>query len=253
MLNPNFNEENNWVIDYEIIDVYDDYALCYSCEKKKYERVKYSKNNEDNTVEILGKEETFIMDVSAAELAALKAIQSMNEGNFESIDAKYQTLVDDNATLSQKVGELAEQIDTMNASLSNGADALAMATDKIQEFTQTIETKDSEIAQLNNQLETLKEFKAEIDRQEKMAEIAKYSMLDTSILDKFTEEIDNYTLDNLTKELKIAYVDSQAANIFTKQNSQSVSHSIPTKVDCGEALTGAAKLVNNHMKNGGKD
>lgn len=253
MLNPNFNEENGWAAEYQIIDVYDDYALCYNFAENKYERVKYSKKDEDNTVEILGHEETFIMDVSAAELSALKAIQAMNEGNFESIDAKYQTLVDDNATLNQKIGELSENVETMTASLTTGADALAAATEKIQEFTQTIETKDNEIAQLNSDLDSLKAFKAEIDKQEKLAEIAKYSMLDSAVIDKFTAEVDNYTLDNLTKELKIAYVDSQAANIFTQQNSQSVSHSIPTQVDCGEALTGAAKLVNNHMKNGGKD
>lgn len=249
-LNPDFNEEHNWDCTYCIHEVYDEYALVYNYKENKNQRVYYTKSEEDVSIDKI--EDCYIVDVTEGELTSLKAIQAMNDGNFDSIDTKYQTLVDNNATLSQKTEELTNDVATLTSSLNTGAEALSQATEQIQQFNAQLAEKDEVISSMTAEMDTLKEFKANIDKQEKLAEIAKYTMLDSAVIDKFTAEVDNYTLDDLTKELKIAYVDSQATNIFT-QNSQSVSHSIPTHVDCGETLTGAAKLVNNHKRNGGKE
>nr|DAH17954.1 MAG TPA: hypothetical protein [Caudoviricetes sp.] len=80
-------------------------------------------------------------------------------------------------------------------------------------------------------------------------------MLESSVIENFTAEVDNYSLDELSNKLKIAYVDSQAQNIFTNNigKDQSVNHIIPTESSHAEELTGAARLVNNHKRNGGKD
>src|SRR5699024_2400867 len=45
LLNPNFNEDGGWVIEYSICDVYDEYAIAYSYENQGYERIYYTKDD----------------------------------------------------------------------------------------------------------------------------------------------------------------------------------------------------------------
>ena len=255
MLNPYFNEENQWRADYEIIDVYEDYALTYNYADKKYERIYFAKDEENEMVNINRKEDTYIVDVSADEMTALKEIQKLNGGNFNALDTNYQSMIDEKNTLNQKVDELQSEVDTMTASLSTGAEALQTASAKITELGEQIQQKDTNYTALKEQFDGLKEFKDNADRQEKLAEIAKYTMLESSVIENFTAEVDNYSLDELSNKLKIAYVDSQAQNIFTNNigKDQSVNHIIPTESSHAEELTGAARLVNNHKRNGGKD
>ena len=65
------------------------------------------------------------------------------------------------------------------------------------------------------------------------------------------QEIDEINYDELRNALKIAYVDANASTIFTNNNNQSQDHLIYQVNPNEGALTGAARLINNHKKNGG--
>ena len=56
LLNSNYNEENEWRVDYSILDVYDDYALVYEYETESYSRIYYTKNDEEDSVVLDRKE-----------------------------------------------------------------------------------------------------------------------------------------------------------------------------------------------------
>ena len=263
LLNPNFCEEGGWEINYEICEIYDEYALIYNGE---YFRQYYIKNDENDSLVLGDIQKTYVMDISEAEKNALNAVRAANGGVFTEIDSKYQSLVDDNATLKgeketleNSVSTLNEQIDGLNdqvASLQDtvntGADTISGLNSKIEELNGQIASKQTEYETLEAETSSLREFKAAADKAEKLAVISKYSMLDVDVIDSFTSKVDEYTLKDLEIALKSAYVDANAQTIFTTNtNNPPQTHYVP-KPQVGEELTGAARLVNNHKKNGGK-
>ena len=263
LLNPNFCEEGGWEINYEICEIYDEYALIYNGE---YFRQYYTKNDENDSLVLGDIQKTYVMDISEAEKNALNAVRAANGGVFTEIDSKYQSLVDDNATLKGEketletsVSTLNEQIEGLNdqvASLQDtvntGADTISGLNSKIEELNGQIASKQAEYETLEAETSSLREFKAAADKAEKLAVISKYSMLDVDVIDSFTSKVDEYTLKDLEIALKSAYVDANAQSIFTTNtNNPPQNHYVP-KPQVGEELTGAARLVNNHKNNGGK-
>ena len=262
LLNPNFNEEGNWEINYEICEIYDEYALVYNGE---YFRQYYSKNDETDSLALDNIEKTFVMDISEAEYSALKALRAANGGIFTEIDSKYQSLVEDNSTLkgeketletsvstlNEQIGELNTQVEGLQQTINNGADTIATLNSKIEELNSAATAQAEAYSALEAETNNLREFKAATDKQEKLDEIAKYSMLSEEIISEFTEKVDSYDLTSLQGALKAAYVDANAQTIFANIN-QTANHFVPTGNTGGEQLSGAARLVNNHKNNGGK-
>jgi hypothetical protein len=71
LLNPHFNEEGGWSIEYMICEVYENYALTYKYEEQIYERVYYVKDDVEDKIEITNKERSYIVDVNVEEKQAL--------------------------------------------------------------------------------------------------------------------------------------------------------------------------------------
>lgn len=86
---------------------------------------------------------------------------------------------------------------------------------ELEELTSTlqseIETMTKQTADLTSELESLREFKQQSDRKEKRAVIAKYeSRLESTVLDGFRDKIDEYTAEELAKELAFQLVETNA-------------------------------------------
>ena len=255
LLNPNFNEEGNWEIEYEICDIYDEYALCFN---GQYYRCYYTKNDEENSIVLGDMQRTYVTDVSEAEMNALNAIRAANGGTFAEIDAKYQSAIDENATLKGEketaettIATLNESIASLNDTVANGADTIASLNGQIEELNNNITAQQEAYTTLSADYDVLKAFKENCDKQEKLDEIAKYSMLSEEVINKFNEKVDEYNLADLQIALKAAYVDANAATIFTKNNNQPENHMIYNTPSGTSELSGAARLINNHKKNGG--
>lgn len=258
LLNPNFNEQGNWELEYDICDIYDEYALVYN---GQYFRCYYTKNDEENSIVLGDMQQTYILDISEAELNALNAVREVNGGVFTEIDSKYQSALDDFATLKGEketadatIATLTNEVNTLKETVSTGADTIASLNSNIETLQAEIEVEKGNYSTLKTQYDELKEFKDECDKQEKLAEIAKYSMLAQEVVTEFTNKVDEYTLADLQDALKIAYVNANATTIFTKNTDNGLSnHFIPKVEDNGsDNLSGAAKLIYNHKKNGGK-
>lgn len=212
LLNPNFNENGGWVIEYSICDVYDEYAIAYNYENQGYERIYYTKDDSQDSLEINEKKKCYIVDVTEEEKSALETIQALNGGTYEKIDEGFTTLKDENSTYVTKIGEQETIIATLTSDKEN--------------FETQINEAQTTIATLNQELDSLKEYKLQQETNEKQAVIDKYAKeLDEDVMQKYTEKLNEYSVSDLEKELAFELVNANPT-IFSHQT-QSGSGYIP--------------------------
>lgn len=212
LLNPRFNEENEYIMDYAVCDVYDGYAVVFKFESGAYERAYYTKDDETDSLSIDKMEVCYIVDVNEEEKRALDVLHAMNSNTYEKID--------------EVVTELKEKVDSFSS--KNEENEATIAT--LQQDNETLqnelnESKENYSATLE-QVQTLteanaalQEFKDASELQEKEAVIQKYAMLlDEDDLKGFKEKINEYTREELDKELAFVLVQTKST-IFTHDES----------------------------------
>jgi len=220
LLNPNFNEEGEWTLDYAICDVYDGYAVVFNTHEGGYERAYYTKDDATDSLEITKKETTYIIDVNEEEKRALEVLHTINGETYEKVDETVNSLNEENATLkeenenfSQKIEEQVGQISTLE---QEKADAQA-ELDKVNENYTAAQSQIESLTEANKELEN---FKADIVLKEKEAVIDHYSsLLDAEVLNSFKEKIEDMTKDELDKELAYSLVQSKPT-LFSNQEEE---------------------------------
>ena len=215
LLNDRFNEENGYIMDYAVCDVYDEYAIVFKFESGEYERAYYTKNDETDSLAIDKMEVCYIVDVNEEEKRALDVLHAMNNNTYEKIDE----VVDG---LNNQVEEFTTQIDGLNSKIEENDTTIATLqqdNEKLQNeleeansnYTTSLET----INALTSENEELHSFKADVELKEKEAVIEKYStLLDEEELNGFKERVDEFTKEELDKELAFVLVQSKST-IFT--------------------------------------
>ena len=214
LLNPEFTEEGNWTVTCGISAVYDDYALVYNYETGNHQRVYYKKNDESDMVELGDIVNVYVIDVTESEKATLDTLRALNGGTYELVSdvlTNAQANFDQVSEFSAKIEELNESIATLN---SEKADIEAKAA----EYTAQIDEANNTLASLNEELDSLKQYKVNIENQQKDSVISEYSdCLDEEILDKYRENKDKYSVEDLDKEL--AYeLKKNNSSIFAKDS-----------------------------------
>ena len=226
LLNVNYTEANDWLIEYDICEVYDDYALVRNYSGGCFERVYYTKNDETDSVELGEHVRCYIMDVTEAEKNALEALHAMNEGTYEKVDENYQAAKDAIVTANNDLATKIEEYNTLSETFETEKSNFET---KIGEYNETVATltteRDGALSQLNDANDTiaslteannaLTSFKADVEKQQKQAVIAKYSeLLDEDLLSSYNEKLDSYTAKDLDKELAYELV-SHNQSVFT--------------------------------------
>jgi hypothetical protein len=215
LLNNRFNEENEYVMDYAICDVYDEYAVVFKFETGEYNRAYYTKDDETDSLAIDKMEVCYIVDVNENEKHALDVLHAMNNNTYEKLDEVVDGLNTQVEEFTTQVGELNSKIeenDTTIATLQQDNEKLQNeleeANSNYTASLETIETLTSENTELNS-------FKADVELKEKEAVIAKYStLLDEEDLEGFKDRLNEFTKEDLDKELAFALVQSKST-IFT--------------------------------------
>ena len=205
LLNPEFNEEGNWTISYGISPVYDDYALVMNYETGEFGRAYYKKNDENDMVEISEVVKCYVLDVTENEKQTLETLRTLNGGTYELVSdvlVNAQENFDKNSEFSAKIDELNETIVTLN-------------TEK-DSFSAQLEEANSNIASLTAENDSLKNYKLDIETQQKNAVIDEYSEhLSDEILDSYREKIGEYTTEEL--DMHLAYeLKKSNSSAFTK-------------------------------------
>ena len=233
LINPNYNEEGGWTVEYAICDIYDDYALAYNYAEASYERVYYTKNDETNEVSISEKKKVFVIDVTESEMNALNTIRTLNGDTYEKADevysqaSKVSELEEQNSTYAQKIEELNENISTLETEKGN--------------FTTQLEEANATIASLNEEIDSLNTYKANIELKEKEEVISSYAeLLSEEILASYKEKISEFTAIDLDKEL--AYeLKKNNVSVFSKEQN-------PGFIPKDEPKTGIEAILSKYKK-----
>ena len=221
LLNPRFNEENDYTMDYAVCDVYDAYAVVFKFEDKAYERAYYTKNDDTDSLSIDKMEACYIVDVNEEEKRALDVLHTMNSNTYEKIDEVVTGLQEKVDSFESKKEEIEATIATLQQDNGRLENELEEAN---KNYTTALETIDA----INLEKDALAEFKASAELKEKESVIEKYTtILDEEQLASFRENIDNYTKDELDKELAFALVQSKSTTIFTNNEDNFVPKDEP--------------------------
>lgn len=221
LLNPNFNEEGEWALDYVICDVYDQYAIVFDTHNCGYERAYYTKNDETDSLEITNKEVAYIVDVNEEEKRALKALHAINGDTYEKVDEAMNSLTEENASLKEEKENFSQKIEEQSAQISTLEQEKADAQTELDEVKENYTAARSQIESLTEANKELETFKADIILKEKEAVIDHYSsLLDAEVLNSFKEKIGDMTKDELDKELAYSLVRSKPT-LFSNQENES--------------------------------
>lgn len=271
LLNPNFNEEGGWKQDRVVLDVYDDYAVCYNFEEKQYERAYYSKDNDAVTLGDIVK--VFIVDVTADEQMALEAIKTVS-GTYEVAKASLEENATLKATIEEKDvaltaketeystarAELEEKISTLEAAATEYEANKTESEEKITEYSTKIEALEAEkvemeqkISDITSENESLTEFKKNVELEQKEAILGKYEEhLNEETYNQLKTDIDKYTVTDFKKEVCTAAVES-SPTIFSKETEPKLFYSLGDVKDEDKAsVSGVERILTKYKKNGGK-
>ena len=237
LVNPNFNEVGGWVIEEMIDQVYDEYAIGYLMNEDKHERIYYTKNDDTDSLQIDKREDCYIVDVNEREKEVLSTVQKLNGNTFEKLEEKFENaekVEKENSEFTQKITEQEATISTLTTEKENLSTELNTAKGNYQAL-------DSQKTELENQIKELNEYKLGKEREEKEEIIDKYStQLSKETLDQFKEKIDEYTKDDLDKELAYTLVTSKPSIFNLKAGENIIPKDTPK--------TGVEAILDKHMK-----
>ena len=256
LLNVNFNEENNWMVEYDIVEIYDEYAVVKNYSEGIFERVYYTKDDATDSVELGERVRCYFLDVTEAEKAALDMLHEMNNNTYEKLDENYSAAL---AEVETKTGELNSANEALEAKTAEydtltetySAEKSASET-KIGELNETISTltverddaifnlgeANSAIVSLSAEIDALNSFKAEVEKNEKLNILAKYEkLLAADIISTYSEKIDAYA-DAKSLDKDLAYeVISTNQSVFSANTNPQPAY-VPRDNGAGNGLEG---------------
>ncbi len=250
LLNTRFNEENDYVMDYSICEVYDDYALVYNFETQGYERVHYTKDDKTDSLELGEREVAYIVDVNEEEKRALDVLHEMNNNTYEKVDTMVSDLQGEVASLKENVSSLEENVndftqknEEQGATISTLEQEKADLQNELNEKTEAYTNAQTQIEELTTEKEELETYKANIVHEQKEAILAQYNnLLNEETLNSYNEKLDDMTSDQLERELAYALVQSKPT-LFSKNDE---NHNFAPKDD--KAEEGITGILNRYKK-----
>ena len=276
LLNVNYNEESNWLIEYGIVDIYDEYAVVKNYSEGTFERVYYTKDDATDSVELGERVRCYFLDVTEAEKNALDALHGLNNNTYEKVDENYSAALAEaeaktgelntaNEALEAKTGELNAVNEALEAKTAE-FDALTETYNteksanetKIGELNESIATLTTErddaiskladsvitVNSLNEEIATLNSFKTDIEKKEKEAVIAKYTkVLSADVIASYAEKIAEYTsAKELDKDMAYELVSTNQSVFANNGNSQ------PAYVPRDTSVTGLGAILDKYKK-----
>jgi ABC-type transporter Mla subunit MlaD len=270
LLNVNYNEENNWMVEYGIVDIYDEYAVVKNYSEGTFERVYYTKDDATDSVELGERVRCYFLDVTEAEKNALDALHGLNNNTYEKVDENYSAAL---AEVEAKTGELNtanEALEAKTGELNAANEALEAKTAEFDALTETYNSEKSEnetkigelnesiatltterdnalsslveaknnVVSLNEEIASLNSFKADVEKKEKEAIVAKYAkLLSEEILATYSAKLDEYA-DTKALDKDLAYeLVSTNNSVFTANGNPQPAY-VPKDNGTGNGLEG---------------
>lgn len=243
LLNPNFNEEGGWAMEYAICDVYEEYAIVRNFVENIFERVYYTKDDANDSLEIINKERCYIVDVNEAERAALDSlkgegtyaqaveavaekdttINSLNEeiatlnGSVEALTNDVNNLTEQNSQYSTQIEELNNSISTLTVERDEAQSNYNAANVSLTEVNNNYNELNNTYAAVVIERDSLLAYKKNIEDEAKKAVVNEYvEHLSEETIETYMNNLDNYTIEEL--DMKLTYEQKKAnPGLFSKQ------------------------------------
>lgn len=270
LLNVNFNEEGNWIVEYDIVEIYDEYAVVKNYNEGIFERIYYTKDDATDSVELGERARCYFIDVTEAEKNALDALHNLNDNTYEKVDENYSAALAEAETKAGELNTANEALEAKTVELNAANEALEAKTADFDALTETYNAEKSEnetkigelnesistltterdnalsslvesqtaVVNLNEEIAALNSFKAEIEKKEKEAIIAKYAkLLNQDVLAAYSAKLDEYTdIKTLDKDLAYELV-STNGSVFTVTGNPQPAY-VPKDNGTGNGLEG---------------
>lgn len=223
-INPEYNEEGDWRIDFWIREVYDDYAIIEKRGSREYFRLPYTKN--EDSVTIGEKVAVFIVYATETERKALEAMQTVG-GTYEQAEVLFSKANADVATLTKEKEELLKSIEDYKISVQDFETEKATFSEKFEkqerqigELTNEKTEMEKSKATIEKEFAELTEFKKTIDTEKKTAILTDLcETLPESVIEDFKSKMDTFTVEDFKKEVVSVAYDNDPA-IFKKSESE---------------------------------
>lgn len=230
-LNPSYTEEGNWKVENNLYQVADEYVLANPIGTSNFYQYGYTTTTEgegDNIISNyqLGEQTNnyTIMLVSEDEKAAIESIKEANGGSYENFTENFVKKEDS----EQKILELNDTISTLQTEKDNS----------VSEYTKLKEAYDQLQAEHKAATDKVEAY----ELAEKQAVIDKYAKkLDEEVLNTYKENLSNYTLINLNKDLAYELVKAEESSIFSEG-----SKDAPIPKD-DKVLSGLEAALSKHL------
>ena len=272
LLNPNFNEAGGWMMEYCICEVYDEYAVVANYAERTFERVYYTKDDENDTLEITKREKCYIIDVTEEEKAALDNIKG--EHTYMQVEENMANAAEALATANQSIEEFNSQISSLNENIENLTNANSEYSIKVEEMESTISTLTMErdtaienynqantlvtevktnldetnarIESLTAERDELAAYKKAVETEAKKAVVDAYvDCLPEEVIETYMSNLDNYTMEDL--DMKLTYEQKKAnPNLFSSNQVVPQNVYLPKESDCGNGLAGILARYEKH-------
>ena len=256
LLNVNYNEANDWIVEYGIVDIYDEYAVVRNYSEGIFERVYYTKDDATDSVELGERVRCYFLDVTEAEKAALDALHELNNNTYEKVDENYSAALADieaktgelntaNEALEAKTAEFNTLTETYNTEKSENETKIGELNESIATLTterdnalSAMVDAQNAVVGLNEEIAALNSFKAEVEKKEKEAIVSKYEkLLSADILTAYSAKLDDY-VDAKSLDKDLAYeVISTNQSVFTANGNPQPAY-IPKDVSSTSGLEG---------------
>ena len=239
LLNPGYGKDDNWSLNYEICEVYDDYAIVWNFSERHFERIYYTKNDETDSVEITNQEVVYFVDVTESERDNLMAAREANGGTFAAIDSKVHDSENFAAQISaneSQIVELNNQITTLTTERDSNATLLSSAQADLETVRSEYNTASAQLTTITEERDTLAAYKKNVEDGQKNSIIDSYTaLLPEDVLTNYRAHLDNYSFDTLDKELTYE-VKKAKPSIFNLDKSPKPGY-VPIDSGSGDGLT----------------
>ena len=231
-------------IRYYVIDTMPEYAIVFDFETEKTFKFNYTKDENDVITVAEEGVELFGEYVTADEKKALDTLRNSTEektfsaavADVENKNASIESLNSDldaaNATISEKdttIEEMQGQINDKEAEIST------LNTEKERVDNENVEIKEENVK--------LKAFKLSKENEEKKALLNKFeNKLNATEIENFTNNLENYTYEELKREIAVSLLDANASIFSLDNESNEASGRVPQE----SFLTGVNALIAKH-------
>ena len=216
-LNPNYNEDSNWEWNFNILDVFETYAIVREMSTGDYKRVNY-------TIEGQGEEEKVVigeiypiypMFLTKDEKTTIDTLRTLNGDTFDLVSSTLSNAADNEVKLTLKE----EEISVNSLKIAELEEAKATLTSEREEFSTKLTASENAFAELKIGYEELSAYKAQIETSQKQSIINEYiDKLDSAIIESYKNSLDKYSVIDLDKDLAYELKKSNPS-LFSEQSS----------------------------------